>query len=122
MQENIMGPNRKTLSQLDLMLDGKPVDIASITTQRRHFGETLFNKNGQIEKYNNREDIQVRADSVCLYFHDSKMFSHKKVLRSINYYKHRRKNNGELINHHIKTIYCVIRGKQNGEIITFTVE
>lgn len=120
--ENMVDSKGNRLSQLDMMLNGKPCDIASITTNRRHFGETLFKKNGQIERYNNRDDIQIKANSVYLYFHDETMFSYKKVLRSINHYKYRRKNNGELIAHHIKTIYCVIKGKSKDEIITFVVE
>lgn len=112
--ENQVSSKGKTLAQLDMFLNGKPCDIASITTLRKHYGMVLVHKNNQIGRYNQREDITDKADSVCLYFHDPAMFDEKKVHRSINYYRYFRKNDGKLLKeHNIKRIYCVLNGDTN---------
>lgn len=118
--EKIKDSAGKFLTQLDMMLDNKPCDIASVTTNRRHYGMVLVSKNKQIYRYNSRDDIDTTADTLCLYFHRASMYDEKRVRRSINYYLHFRKNDGKLIDHNIKTIHCVVNGKD--EIFTFSVE
>ena len=111
--------NGNFLPSLDLLLDGKKMDIRSITGSG-YYGGALLAKNQQIGKYNNRKDIDSPSDSVCLYFHDKSLFSEQKMNKSINYYKHFRKNDGTLVTQRIKHVFCVINGEK--EILVFDIK
>lgn len=99
------------LPALDLELDGRPMDIKSITG-RGWYSHALISKDNQIFRYNSRDDVEKKSDSVCLYFHDASLFSEKKMIKSINYYKHSRVD-GKLPPKYIKHVVVVIKGHDN---------
>ena len=106
------------LPALDLELDGVLMDIRSITG-RGWYSNALQAKNRQLIRFNARPDIERTADSVCLYFHDPALFDEKKMRQSINYFKYYRTESGNLLEKHLKRIYCVIRGRD--EILQFEI-
>lgn len=107
------------LPAVDMELDGKMVDIRSITG-RGWYSHAMLDKNDQFQRYNMREDISAKVDTLCLYFHDASLFSETKMRKSINYFKFFRNNEGELISHQIRRIICVI--KDRDEILEYEVK
>ena len=75
------------------------MDIRSVTG-RGWYSNIFVSKNDQLRRYNNRNDIHDKADSLCLYFHDSKLFNEIKMAKSINYFKFYRDKKGKLLNRH----------------------
>ena len=109
-------PDGDYLPALDLELDGQLMDIRSITQDNpRGYGGQLRAKNKQLGLYNHKTGNT--ADAVCLYFHDASFFSEERILNGINYLKMLKKENGEPVSIRIKTIFCVVKGKN--EIIRF---
>lgn len=108
-----------TLPAIDMEVDGVMMDIRSITG-RGWYSHAMLDKNDQFRRYNRREDIPAKVETLCLYFHDDKLFSEVKMKKSINYFKFFRNNQGELITHHIRRIVCVIRGRN--EILEYEVK
>ena len=68
------------MTALDMILDGRLMDLASITSSSRDYRNQLLNKSRQLKKYNSREDITTEYHDVCLYFHDSSLFDEKKLI------------------------------------------
>lgn len=64
---------------LDMELNGKMVDIASITKDSPDYRNRFIGKNKQIGAYNHLPYVEEKADTVCLHFHDPKMYSAEKV-------------------------------------------
>ncbi|MDY5858136.1 MAG: phage minor head protein [Porphyromonas sp.] len=116
LNEKVIGKDKNYLSCLDCHLEGKLMDIRSITSNRRHFGGSLTGKNTQLAKYNKREDVIEPADSLCLYFHDPSMFSEKKIERSLNYYRYSRTTTGTPIKKRIKHLYVVVLGADDVKV------
>lgn len=98
---------------LDMQLDGRMMDIRSITGKSRWYTHALLTKNKQLKKYNARPDVTEPANTLCLYFHDAKLFNEEHLLRSINKYKHFYGNNGQQVIPIIKKLYVVIRGRKD---------
>lgn len=98
---------------LDMELDGRMMDIRSITGRNRWYTHALLTKNKQLKKYNARPDITEPANALCLYFHDAKLFNEDYLLRSINKYKHFYGNNGQQVTPIIRKLYVVINGRKN---------
>lgn len=97
------------LPALDIELDGVRMDIRSVTG-KGWYSNIFVKKNDQLRRYNARLDIEEKADSLCLYFHDPSLFDEQKMIKSINYFKFYRTESGELLEKHLKRVYCVIRG------------
>ena len=100
-EEGTIGHNHRILPALDLILDGRPMDIRTITTgEKNTIRNALSSKNRQLHSVEKKTG--VKANSVCLYFHDSSMFKEDNVQQAINDYKN--------VNRHqnIKHIVCVI--------------
>lgn len=97
---------------LDLELDGVKMDIRSVTG-RGWYSNIFVTKNKQLHKYNNRLDINDSAESLCLYFHEPKLFSEFNMQKSISYFRHYRDTNGTLLKRNLKRVYCIIRGESN---------
>ena len=111
-------PNGEYLPALDLELDGRVMDIRSITQDNpRGYGGQLAAKNKQLGRFNRHSE--TKSDAVCLYFYDAKMYSEEKMLNGINYLKMQKKEDGTPITIRIKTIYCVVNGKD--KIIPFDI-
>lgn len=105
-EEGSLGSNHRILPALDLIMDGRPMDIRAITTMGKNtIRNALSTKNRQI--YNVEVKTGVKANSVCLYFHDSSMYKEGNIQQAINDYKN--------VNRHknIKHIVCVINGGDN---------
>lgn len=94
----------KTLRALDMQLDGVMMDIRSITKKKRHYGSAILQKNAQLRGYNERSDVIVPADSLCLYFHDASMYHPGKVRDGIRYTCKKSKHGLA-----VKNIVCVLR-------------
>ena len=106
------------LPALDLNMDGTTMDIASVTG-RGWYSNIFVRKNNQLRRYNEREDISEPASAVCLYFHDPRLFSEEKMMKSINYFRHYRDQSGNLINRHLTKVYCVLKG--GSKVLTFEI-
>ena len=105
----------KTPPSLDLDLDGKIMDIASVTTDLINYRNVFNGKNRQLHRYNHLKHVNKKADAVCLYFHDPDMFSEQKVFDGIKRFKemkYKDKETGEDKSPHviIKHVLCVVRG------------
>ena len=100
----------KQLAALDMVMDDMTMDIRSVTGCG-WYSNIFVKKNEQLRRYNNREDINEKADALCLYFHDPELFDEEKMKKSINYFKFYRDLNGNLLDKELKHIYCVISGR-----------
>ena len=98
---------------LDMQLDGRMMDIRSITGRSRWYTHAFLTKNKQLKKYNARPDIKEPANALCLYFHDASLFNEDYLLRSINKYKHFYGNNRQQVIPVIKKLYVVIKGRED---------
>ncbi len=106
------------LTSLDIEVDGTIMDIRSVTG-KGWYSNIFVNKNNQLHRFNAREDVSEKADSLCLYFHDPSLYDEKKMIKSINFFRYRRDNNGKLLEKQLKHVHCVIRG--TGEMLTFEI-
>ena len=109
------GKNGNLLPSLDMLFDGVLMDIKSITKLKGHYGAALTSKNKQLNKFNARSDVRVKADTVCLYFHDGDMFSKKRIMDGVDYLRDNAKN---VV---IKHIVCAIRTKEGIKIIQYDI-
>lgn len=117
--ESKMKNRGEAYSALDMELDGRMMDIRSITGRNRWYTHALLTKNRQLKKYNARPDITQKADALCLYFHDATLFNEDRMFRSINKYKHFYGNNGRHVTPLIKKLYVVVNGSK--EILIFDI-
>ena len=106
-----------TMRALDMQLDGKMMDIKSVTRVTKAYGYDLLHKNGQLCGYNNRTDVHEKADTVCLYFHDPKMYSSKGVKRGISFLLKERPNTP------LKHVVCILKtGENDMKMLQFDVK
>ena len=79
-----------------------------------NYVNALTAKNKQLEKYNLRSDVE-QADSLCLYFHDSTMFSDARIKASIRSYNRimeaDAKEQGQEVKQ-IRKLVVVLRGER----------
>lgn len=94
-----------TPPSLDIEIDGKIMDIRSIT-QNGLLGNPLMAKNKQLG--NVKKKTGIISDCVCLHFHDATMFSEKKLLQGVEWFKNRIQAVGGT--QRIKHIYVVVNG------------
>lgn len=79
-EEGQKGKTGNEMTALDMILNGRLMDLASITSSSRDYRNQLLNKSRQLKKFNSREDITTEYHDVCLYFHDASMFEEKKLI------------------------------------------
>ena len=112
----LMDESRKSrgnyLPALDLRLDDTIMDIRSVTG-KGWYSNIFVKKNDQLRRFNKREDITDKSDSLCLYFHDPKLFNEEKMEKSLNFFRFYRGQDGNLIKRELKHIYCVIKGRKD---------
>lgn len=96
----------KELTALDIKIDGILMDIRSVTKESEHYLNRVTSKDEQLVKWN-AQNPNEKADSLCLYFHKSELYSKDKAVETINRI-HRMQENGREFA--IKTIYCVVNG------------
>lgn len=106
------------LPALDMMMDDTLMDIRSVTG-RGWYSNIFVKKNEQLRRFNARADIEVKADTLCLYFHDPTLFNEVKMKKSIKFFRFYRDLAGNLLDKDLKRVYCVIRGKD--EILVFDI-
>lgn len=94
-----------TLPSLDIEIDGKIMDIRSITSGQV-YGYALFAKNSQLG--NVKKKTGIISDCVCLHFHDASMFSEEKLFRDAEWFKN--KTTEVETTQRIKHIYVVVNG------------
>lgn len=109
------GKNGNLLPSLDMLFDGVLMDLKSITKLKDHYGAALTGKNKQLNRFNARSDVRVKADTVCLYFHEGDMFSKKRIMDGVDYLREKAKN---VV---IKHIICAIRTKEGIKIIQYDI-
>ena len=98
----------KILPALDIELDGKAMDIRSITSAN-NYGRSLCVKNSQLGRI--KKKTGYAGDSVCLYFHNPAMFfSNDKLINDAEWYKNYIVECGST--QRIKHIYVVINGEK----------
>ena len=95
------------LPALDMILDGKRMDIRSITQNAENYANALRSKNKQLGNVKIKTGID--AVCVCLYFHDAQMFSPDKVSDGMKKLKEYL-DNGIIKEIRIKRVYCVVNG------------
>ena len=113
--ESIQTVKGQNDTALDLLLDGKRMDIASVTKEVINYRNVLRSKNSQLHRFNHLPSVEEKADAVCLYFHDPEMFSEQKVMdgmERLNEMRYTDKETGEekSVKVAIKHVYCVVRG------------
>lgn len=107
----------KQLPSLDMVFDGRTMDIRSVTSDCKTYRNQLLEKNDQLNRFCGREDITENHQALCLYFHDSSMFSEKKVIdgykgmKTILKKKHREPR--------LKDIVCIINKGNTIEVKEF---
>ena len=95
--------DKQTLPALDMQLDGVMMDIRSVTKKKKHYGAAIASKNKQLKRYNDRSDVRISADTVCLYFHDGTMYHPSKISNGVKWLK---KQTSDV---QVRHIVCVIR-------------
>lgn len=104
--------NGQTLTALDIILDGKRMDIASVTSASTNIGYKLKSKQEQINRFEHRTDIPRDEvhDSVCIYIPD-KSFYHPEMLDEyFRFYREWVYPNAGPINPTIRDAYFVVEG------------
>ena len=94
-----------TPPSLDIEIDGKIMDIRSIT-DGRVYGNALIAKNKQLA--NVKKKTGLISNCVCLYFHEPEMFSEEKLFHDAEWFKKKIKD--EKRSQRIKHIYVVVNG------------
>lgn len=100
------------LPALDLRLDDTIMDIRSVTG-KGWYSNIFVKKNDQLRRFNKREDITDKSDSLCLYFHDPNLFDEEKMEKSLNFFRFYRGQDGNIIKRELKHIYCVIKDRKD---------
>lgn len=104
--------NGDTLSALNISVDGISMDIRSITKNKDNYVNALTAKDSQLQKYNARNDISERANRMCIFFHDSSMFSDSKMRTTINSYNN---ISAKKAVKEIETVIVVVRNADEDE-------
>lgn len=99
------------LPALDILVDDVLMDIRAITG-KGWYSNVFVKKNDQLRRYNARADIEGKADTLCLYFHNPKLFDEGKMQKSLNFFRFYRDQDGELLVKHLKHIVCVVKGEK----------
>lgn len=96
----VMREEREHKVDLDMILDGNMMDLASVTGD--NYKSALKRKNIQLEKYNAENGTSL--DSMCLYFHDPDSFSLEKLRDTVSEFDGRGKPR------FVKKIYVMLKG------------
>lgn len=95
LEEIAKAANGDILPALDMQMNGRLMDIRSITENNRHTIRNVLNKkNDQIRRFYNKTGQS--SDTVCLYFHDASMYSVEKVKNGIKEYLGQTKSNNNI--------------------------
>ena len=106
--EGIIGDDGNQMRELDAIVNGRLMDIASVTENGpKTIRNIIKKKHNQLDTFNKQHN--ANADSLCIYFHNPSWYSEQKVRESYNEF---------LIWAHIestpiKYIYVVLKGGNN---------
>lgn len=104
----------KTLPSLDMVFDGKIMDIRSVTSDCKSYRNQLKEKNEQLNRFCGRKDVTENHQTVCLYFHDDKLFSEEKVIKGYEGMKNMlKKSHSEP---RLKDVVCIINKGNSIEV------
>lgn len=115
--ESKVGNNGNQLSSLDMIFDGVVMDLKSITKLKDFYGNAIKAKNEQLLRYNIREDVKIKSDTICLYFHDSSMYSPERIIKGIEWVKQNPLTT-EIV---VKAIICALKEGNGLKIIRHNV-
>ena len=104
LQENVKTKDGSILPALDAEIEGKLMDIRSITVSKEHYGAAIKAKIKQLNNFNTKNN--ENADAICLYFHDSTMYTNGCIESGLEWIKQKF---GDYVP--LKEVWVVIRGK-----------
>ena len=114
LDEIMKADNGDILPALDLEMDGHLMDIRSITENNTHTIRNILNKkNDQIRRFKNKTGQS--SDTLCMYFHDTSMYSEASIKKGIKEYLKQTK-----LDNNILRIVCVI--KDSKTVFEFEVQ
>lgn len=90
---------------LDMIFDGVRMDIKSVCSYTYKYRNQIKTKNKQLSIWNAQQNDN--SNTVCLYFHDKKMFKDESVVESYKSFVNVAKQNKQPIV--VKNIVCVIK-------------
>lgn len=90
---------------LDMIFDGVRMDIKSVCSYTCKYRNQIKTKNKQLSIWNAQQNDN--SNTVCLYFHDKKMFKDESVVESYKSFVNVAKQNKQPII--VKNIVCVIK-------------
>ena len=106
LEEGVIGSDGKKMSCLDMRLNGRVMDIRTITENGENTIRNGLNaKNKQLRKYNHTHE--EKANTVCLYFRDATMYSEQNVRNGIE--RHKECAPATQIQH----VICIVKGFDN---------
>lgn len=111
LKENKVGRDGNLLTALDLEVDGRLMDIRSITKDTDNYVNALTAKLKQLYKFNKISE-QEQGDTVCLYFHDPATFSEERMSATITSYKKILSSRNQLNDNPLKNVLVVVRGEK----------
>ena len=97
--------------QLDLVLDGDIMDIASVTRDNVTFRNIINRKNNQLGRFNKNND-EIRCHTLCMYFHEPSFYSSEKIIKGMKAIIKGQHGKGFARNHIVR-IVCVIKGEKD---------
>ena len=116
LEEGIKDADGREISCLDLSLDGRIMDIRTITENNDH---TILNgvrgKYLQLKKYNETHD--EKCDTICFYFREANWFSAEKIDSAIDEFLQYYRAEGR--QPQVKHIVCIVKGAT--DIVEFDV-
>ena len=117
LEEGVKGADRNAICCLDLRLDGRIMDIRSITENNDHTirNGIAYKYRTQIKSYN--EIHNEKCDTICLYFREPSWYSAEKVKSEIDEFLQYYRAVGR--QPQVKHIICVVKGAS--DIIEFDV-
>ena len=90
---------------LDMVFDGVRMDIKSVCSYTYKYRNQIKTKNNQLRTWNAQQNDN--SNTVCLYFHDKKMFKDESVVKSYKDFVIVTKQNKQSIV--VKNIVCAIK-------------
>lgn len=102
--EGITDDSGNQMRELDAIVDGELMDIASITEHNAHTIRNIFNKkNKQLSEFNEQHNMEAKY--LCLYYHEPTWFSEQEIKDQYEDHLAYHPNGSS-----IKYVYVVVRG------------
>lgn len=106
MGENLPKGDGTFLTSLDAIINGRRMDIRSVTENTGNYRNHITAKNKQLKKWLTQYSGGME-NSLCLYFHDMNFFSESKMRETIDCIKDSQRIMADL---KIRRVLCVVRG------------